>query len=509
MAWKSYIDFEIELGQLDNARTLYARLLQRTGHAKVWLSFAAFEASVAGDADAARAVYERGYKELKSQGDDGKEHRALVVESWRAFEDGLLTAAMENLQLLQQQQQQDEGDNAASDGNGDGDGAGSSSSNASSEQAAIDRANAVYDAEQAVNEQRNQLATIDKKLPRKVKKRRAVYANGRKGPVPSAINNDSSGGGPGFRSGRNGIGGDAEEEQPVAFEEYWDYIFPDDESKPAHLKLLELAHKWKQAAAAAGGGAGASATAMLESRECADEEAAAAATKAAAGRASSSSGLVGYEDENEIDLDAEDGGDGAGAGSSSSAAGGRRAAAGGDENEIDLDALDDGGDAGGSGSGLAGFLSAAVGAGGGGAGDTEYPRVGTKRARDSDDAEGSAAAGADDEDDDGDASKYYRAAASSSSAEPAADAAAVDSAIAGVLASRRRLGMSLPAPSGMYTSASAVADADGQDAASGAASSSAGVHHGTPNDAENRTHHHVDAAKHPAFDTEDGPFNEE
>lgn len=63
VAWKAYIDFgtavrrlaappldracranaELELGEFDRARLLYERLLERTQHVKVWLSFAAFE----------------------------------------------------------------------------------------------------------------------------------------------------------------------------------------------------------------------------------------------------------------------------------------------------------------------------------------------------------------------------------------------------------------------------------------------------------------------------------
>jgi len=43
--WKTYIDFEVELGEIDNARNLYRRLLERTSHPKVWLAFAKFEQS--------------------------------------------------------------------------------------------------------------------------------------------------------------------------------------------------------------------------------------------------------------------------------------------------------------------------------------------------------------------------------------------------------------------------------------------------------------------------------
>ena len=35
------------------------------------------------------------------------------------------------------------------------------------------------------------------------------------------------------------------------WEEYYDYVFPGDEKKAPNLKILEMAHAWKQAAASA------------------------------------------------------------------------------------------------------------------------------------------------------------------------------------------------------------------------------------------------------------------
>ena len=40
---QSYIDFEIQEGSRERTRQLYERLLQRTQHVKVWLSYAQFE----------------------------------------------------------------------------------------------------------------------------------------------------------------------------------------------------------------------------------------------------------------------------------------------------------------------------------------------------------------------------------------------------------------------------------------------------------------------------------
>lgn len=46
LLWKAFIDFETELSEFDNVRQLYERLLARTSHVKVWISFAQFEASL-------------------------------------------------------------------------------------------------------------------------------------------------------------------------------------------------------------------------------------------------------------------------------------------------------------------------------------------------------------------------------------------------------------------------------------------------------------------------------
>lgn len=42
---QSYIDFEIGEGERERCRELYERLLQRTHHVKVWMSYADFEAA--------------------------------------------------------------------------------------------------------------------------------------------------------------------------------------------------------------------------------------------------------------------------------------------------------------------------------------------------------------------------------------------------------------------------------------------------------------------------------
>jgi crooked neck len=73
LLWKAFIDFEIELGENERARTLYEGLLERTQHVKVWASYAAFEAGPAGDANKARAVFQRAYDHFKGLGGEHKE----------------------------------------------------------------------------------------------------------------------------------------------------------------------------------------------------------------------------------------------------------------------------------------------------------------------------------------------------------------------------------------------------------------------------------------------------
>lgn len=88
LLWKSYIDFEIAQEEYENARQLYERLLERTIHIKVWLSYAKFELSIEGTDGMnillARRVYERANESLKNCVE--KEERVMLLENWRDFE---------------------------------------------------------------------------------------------------------------------------------------------------------------------------------------------------------------------------------------------------------------------------------------------------------------------------------------------------------------------------------------------------------------------------------------
>lgn len=93
LLWKAYIDFEVAQGESELARQLYERLLERTQHVKVWMSYAKFELTSQISEDEtntdmnvclARRVYERANDTLRQLGD--KESRVLLLEAWRDFE---------------------------------------------------------------------------------------------------------------------------------------------------------------------------------------------------------------------------------------------------------------------------------------------------------------------------------------------------------------------------------------------------------------------------------------
>ncbi|GLC73188.1 hypothetical protein PLESTF_001345100 [Pleodorina starrii] len=197
--WKAYIDFEISEGERERVRVLYTRLLDRTKHVKVWLSFARFEAAPmptataaeGGEGEAAgqpqpeptegpesaparaaraRAVYDQAFRTLRDVAPDAKEEAVMLLEAWKAFE------------------QEQEWSSPA------------------------DRASHVSD--------------VEKKMPRRVKRKRAVTT---------------------------------EDGHEVGQEEYYDYIFPEEGAAAPGLKLLEAAYRWKrqrQGAAPGGDDAG-------------------------------------------------------------------------------------------------------------------------------------------------------------------------------------------------------------------------------------------------------------
>jgi crooked neck len=99
LVWKAYIDFEEGEGEFEKTRELYERLLQKTEHVKVWISYASFEINVpdapdqesedtpVSDAAKARArkIFERAHKLYKDQ--SLVEERVALLNAWKSFED--------------------------------------------------------------------------------------------------------------------------------------------------------------------------------------------------------------------------------------------------------------------------------------------------------------------------------------------------------------------------------------------------------------------------------------
>ncbi|KAK8050412.1 Pre-mRNA-splicing factor CLF1 [Apiospora phragmitis] len=120
LVWKAYIDFEEGEGEFERTRDLYERLLEKTEHVKVWISYAHFELNVPdandnaanGNAEAeeeepkteaakarARSVFERAHKSMKEK--DLKEERVSLLNSWLAFE--RVHGADEEIEKVQKQ----------------------------------------------------------------------------------------------------------------------------------------------------------------------------------------------------------------------------------------------------------------------------------------------------------------------------------------------------------------------------------------------------------------------
>lgn len=88
LLWKAYIDFEISQDEPENARQLYERLLERTSHVKVWLSYAKFEFNNPNEDNMnvllSRRIFERANESMKNAAE--KEARVLLLENWKEFE---------------------------------------------------------------------------------------------------------------------------------------------------------------------------------------------------------------------------------------------------------------------------------------------------------------------------------------------------------------------------------------------------------------------------------------
>ncbi|KAK9073706.1 hypothetical protein SSX86_006300 [Deinandra increscens subsp. villosa] len=168
LLWKAYIDFEIAEGEFERTRQIFERLLDRTKHLKVWISYAKFEAPAIEEAEQqeelpedsllehrklciqrARGVFENAINYYRTSAPELKEERAMLLEEWLNMESSF--GELGDIELVRT------------------------------------------------------------KLPKKLKKRRQIDID----------------------------------DGPAGYEEYIDYLFPE-ETQASNLKILEQAYKWKK-----------------------------------------------------------------------------------------------------------------------------------------------------------------------------------------------------------------------------------------------------------------------
>jgi crooked neck len=183
LVWKEFIDFEADEGEYERARALYERLLDRTSHVKVWISYALFEINVPDDEDEgdendeeeekpisdeaksrARSVFERAYKIMKEK--ELKEDVSFKISALRFG--SLLTYVDQRVALLN-----------------------------------------AWKAFETTHGSAEDMKKVEALMPSRVKKRRK-------------LDDDT-------------------------FEEYMDWLFPQDDEGGAKISnLLQMAHKWRQ-----------------------------------------------------------------------------------------------------------------------------------------------------------------------------------------------------------------------------------------------------------------------
>ncbi|KAJ3211599.1 Crooked neck-like protein 1 [Dinochytrium kinnereticum] len=225
--FKGYIDIEIQLREFDRVRKLYEKYLEwNPANCPAWIRFAELERSL-GDVDRARAIFEiavgqplldmpevlwKGYIDFETSEMEWDKARDLYERLLERTEHVKVWVAYANFELV------------ATD-NGD-----TTSSRLPKTRAVYQRAYDALRRKQAKEERVvlleswNELeksfgdAESQKKvqalLPKVVKKRRRIE--------------------------------DTEDGAAGGWEEYFDYIFQDDEGGKPNLKLLQLAHAWKE-----------------------------------------------------------------------------------------------------------------------------------------------------------------------------------------------------------------------------------------------------------------------
>jgi len=186
--WKAYIEMESAAGHLDQVRALYARLLEKTKHVKVWIAHAQFEATHK-QMQAARDIFAKGEEYFKAaqqrmyeeEASNAGMHAAGGMPLGAHASPALLALKEERLLLLQSWRdfERTYGDAAS-------------------------------------------LQSVTARLPQQLKKRRPVYV----------------------------MGPDGEMVPGAGVEDYYDYTYPEESARAAAgggaSKFMEMAKMWKR-----------------------------------------------------------------------------------------------------------------------------------------------------------------------------------------------------------------------------------------------------------------------
>ncbi|KAF3333215.1 crooked neck-like protein 1 [Carex littledalei] len=242
--FKKYIEIELQLGNIDRCRRLYMKYLEwAMENCYAWTKFAELERSL-GETERARAIYKEAIKqpaldmpELLWKAYIDFEISERNFENTRELYDSLLERTKHLKVWLSYAKFEASADNDELDENGNPPEEDSEAFNAC-QLDRIQKCRAVFERafehfrhnEPELKEERAMLleewlnvessfgalgdvSIVQKKLPRKVKRKRAITT---------------------------------EDDTPAGFEEYIDYIFPDEVAMAPNLKILEAAYKWKQ-----------------------------------------------------------------------------------------------------------------------------------------------------------------------------------------------------------------------------------------------------------------------
>ena len=217
--FKSYIDVERKLGNIERARQLFVRFLEVfPSNCDAWCEFATFEINLS-EFDRARGIYELSVTQ------DELDMPELVWKSYIDFE--ISQNNEEKVRILYEKLLErthhpkvfhSYAQYESSLGNHDSarnvyEQAYKELKNSEVKEEREMLVNFWVDWEKTLDKNTSKLSVVLKLLPDKIKKRRKLYT---------------------------------EEGLEVGWEEYYEYVFPDEKAVKPNMKILEMAHKWKK-----------------------------------------------------------------------------------------------------------------------------------------------------------------------------------------------------------------------------------------------------------------------